>query len=127
MLTAFPLTTARIDIGGTIAPWDHQQGRNNVRRRPGQEASLVPLCSNLRSFGNKWTILKKVLVTLLGHFGIPIVIQHPGNCASLAPLHYDPDHQTYQHFFARLPHKLFNHTNCEDTIQSAMDHNGVPV
>jgi len=45
------------------------QGRNEVRWRPGQEASLAPPCSNLRSFGSKCTMLKKVLVTLLGLFG----------------------------------------------------------
>ena len=42
------------------------QRRNEVRRRPGQEASLAPRCSNLRSFGSKCTVLKEVLVTLLG-------------------------------------------------------------
>jgi len=52
-----------------------EQGRNETRWRPGQEASLVPLCSNLRSFWNKYTVLKKVLVTLFGIFGAPLVIQ----------------------------------------------------
>jgi len=46
-----------------------QQGRNEVRWCPGQEASLAPPCSNLMSFGSKCTVLKKVLLTLLGHFG----------------------------------------------------------
>jgi len=52
--------------------WD-SQGRNEVRWRPGQEASLAPPCSKLRSFGSKYTILKKVLATLLllGLFGAP--------------------------------------------------------
>jgi len=45
------------------------QGRNEVRWRPGQEASLAPPCSNLRSFGSKCIVLKKVLATLLGLFG----------------------------------------------------------
>ena len=49
----------------------YDQGRNEVRWRPGQEASLAPPCSNLRSFGSKCTALQKVLVTLLGHFGVP--------------------------------------------------------
>jgi len=44
------------------------QGRTEVRWRPGQEAGLTPTCSNLRSFGSKCTVLKKVLVTLLGLF-----------------------------------------------------------
>jgi len=47
------------------------QGRNEVGRHPGQEASLAPPCSNLRSFGRKFTVLKKILVTLLGLFGAP--------------------------------------------------------
>ena len=38
-------------------------GRSEVRWRPEQEASLVPPCSNLRSFESKCTVLKKVLVT----------------------------------------------------------------
>jgi len=49
----------------------HQQGRNEIRWRPGHEASLAPPCSNLRSFGSKCTVLKKVLVTLLGLFSAP--------------------------------------------------------
>jgi len=62
----------------------HEQGRNEVRCRPGKEASLASSCSNLRSFRSKFTVLKKVLVTLLGLFGAPIVIWRPGNCAYLA-------------------------------------------
>ena len=46
----------------------HDQGRNEVRWCPGQEANLAPLCSNLWSFGSKCTVLKKVLVTMLGLF-----------------------------------------------------------
>jgi len=41
-----------------------QQGRHEVKWRQGQEA-VVPLCSNLRSFGRKCTVLKKVFATLL--------------------------------------------------------------
>ena len=72
--------------------------RNEVRWRPGQEARLAPLCSNLRSFGRKYTVLKKVAVTLLGIFGAvcsdsaspvvilrPIVTRPPGNYSPLAP------------------------------------------
>ena len=72
------------------------QGRNEVRWRPGQEASLAPPCSNLRSFGSKFTVLKTVIVTLLGLFGAPqwfrdpIVTRRPGNCAPLVPPHYAP-------------------------------------
>jgi len=44
-------------------------GRNEARWRPGQEASLAPPYSNLRSFGSKRTVLKKVLLIMLGLFG----------------------------------------------------------
>jgi len=44
------------------------QGRNKVRWHPEQEASLAPPFSNLRSFGSKYTVSKKVLSTLLGLF-----------------------------------------------------------
>jgi len=46
-------------------------GCNDVRWRPGQEASLAPPYSNFRSLERKCTVLKKVLVTLLGLFGAP--------------------------------------------------------
>jgi len=36
-----------------------------------QETSLAPPCSNLRSFGSKCAVMKKVLATLLGLFGTP--------------------------------------------------------
>jgi len=59
------------------------QGRNEVRWRPGQKTNSVPpwsnwhphdrslahLWSNLSSFEGKFTVLKKVLVTLLRLFG----------------------------------------------------------
>jgi len=47
------------------------QGRTEVRWRLGQETSLAPPCSNLRSFGSKSTVLKKKLTPLLGFFGSP--------------------------------------------------------
>jgi len=53
------------------------QGHNEVRWRPGQETSLAPPFSNLRPFGSKCTVLKKVLVTLLGLFGSSAVIRRP--------------------------------------------------
>jgi len=62
------------------------QGRKEARWRPGQEASLAPPCSNLMSFGSKYTVLKKVLATLLGLFGVPAVIRYPGNCGLLFSL-----------------------------------------
>ena len=62
---------------------DRNQARNEVRWRPGQEAGSVPPCSNLRYSGCKCSVLQKVLVTLLGLFGVPIVNWRPGNCAPL--------------------------------------------
>jgi len=38
---------------------------------PGAKTSLAPPCSNLRSFGSKYTVLNKVLETWLGRFGAP--------------------------------------------------------
>ena len=43
---------------------------NEIRWRSGQETSLVPPCSNLRSLEAN-VLLEKVLATLLGHFGAP--------------------------------------------------------
>ena len=40
----------------------YAQGRKEIKWRPGQEASLAPPCSNLRSVGIKCTVLNKVLV-----------------------------------------------------------------
>jgi len=59
------------------------QGRNEAIWRPGHKTnsahpwsnrrphgrSLAPFWSNLSSFEDKFTVLKKVLVTLLGLFG----------------------------------------------------------
>jgi len=65
---------------------------------PGAKSKFGAPCSNMRSFGSKSTVMKKVLVTLLGLFGAshshsatPAVIRHPGNCAPLLPiiLHLD--------------------------------------
>jgi len=63
-----------------------QQGCNEVRLRPGQKASLAPPCSNVKSFGRKFIVLKKVIVKLLGIFGgpsrhlaSPAVIRRPNN------------------------------------------------
>jgi len=53
----------------------YHQGRNEVRWRPGQEANLAYPCSKLRFFGRKCTVLKKVLVTLLGLFSAPAAIR----------------------------------------------------
>jgi len=49
------------------------QERNEVRWRPEQEASLAPPCSNLRSFGSKYTLLNKVHATFLGLLAPPAV------------------------------------------------------
>jgi len=88
------------------------QGRNEVIWRPGKKTnsappwsyrlphgrSLATLRSNLSYFEGKFTVLKKVLVTLLGLFGAsrnnsaplqwssdPVVNLRPGNCAPFAP------------------------------------------
>ena len=77
------------------------QGRNGVRWRPGQEASLAPPCSNLELFrkqmycieGSTCDIIWDFSATLLGlfgappqGFGAPVVTRPPGNCApSLRP------------------------------------------
>jgi len=53
------------------------QGRNEVRCHPGQEASLAPPCSNLRSFGSKPTVLKKYLWHRLDISAPPAVIRRP--------------------------------------------------
>ena len=47
------------------------QGRIEVRCRLGQETSLAPPCSKLRSFGSKCAALTKKLTPLLGFFGAP--------------------------------------------------------
>jgi len=60
------------------------QGRNDVRWRLGQETSLAPPCSNLRSFGSKCTVLKKCLWQCCD-FWPPAVIRRPGNCTPLLP------------------------------------------
>jgi len=79
----------------------YEQGRNNIRWRPRQEASLAPPNLNLRSFGSKCTVLKKVglHVSLLGligarrsHSARPTVIWHahidsaPGELCPPCPL-----------------------------------------
>jgi len=63
--------------------------RTEVKWRPGQEASLAPPCLNLRSFGSKCAVLKKVPVTFLGLFGAPRSDSAPGQLCPLVtpPLH----------------------------------------
>ena len=61
----------------------HQE-HTEVRWCPGQETSLVPPCSNLRFFGSKCTVLKKVLATLLGGFGASD--SEPGELCPHCPL-----------------------------------------
>jgi len=65
-----------------------QQGCNEHRLRPGQEASLAPPCSNVRSFGRKFTVIKKVIVKLLGIFGGPS--RHLVSPAVICRPHNDP-------------------------------------
>ena len=72
-------------IRGIVSPHTNAQGRNVVSWHPGQGTILAPSRSSLRSFGSECAALKKVLMTLLGIFGAPIVIRRPGNCAPLTP------------------------------------------
>jgi len=70
---------------------------------PGAKTNSAPLWSNLSSFEGKFTVLKKVLVTLFGLFGasssnsaplqwfsVTMVKSRPGNCVPLAPSRYAP-------------------------------------
>ena len=60
------------------------QRRNKVRWHLGQEISLPPLCSNLKSLGSSMYCFEKsayVIVT----FWPPAVIWRPKNCAPLPP------------------------------------------
>ena len=62
-----------------------------VRWRLGQETSLASRCSNLRSFKWKYTVLKKVLSTLLGLFTTSPSDSAPGALRSPCPPRYAPD------------------------------------
>ena len=60
------------------------QERNKVRWHPGWETSLAPLCLNLSSFRSKCTVLKEVLMTLLGLFSTLHSDSAPGKLCLLA-------------------------------------------
>jgi len=81
-------------------------GRYEVRWRPGQEASLAPPCSNLRTFGSKCTVLKQVITTLLGLFGAPGSHSAPGEwsppCAPLVTPLYTPLVECNENKFSNL-------------------------
>jgi len=62
------------------------QGSTEVKWRPGKETSLAHPCSNLRSFGRKCIVLKKVLATMLGLFGASRSDSAPGEFCPLAHL-----------------------------------------
>jgi len=90
LLRSAPITGLRetwcsISAKTVTSLYANKQGCNEVRWRPGQEAGSVPPCSNLRSFGSKCTVLKKVVVTLFGLFGAPPPqwFGAPGNCSPL--------------------------------------------
>jgi len=59
---------------------------NEVRWRRGQEASLAPPCSILRSFGSKFTVCEESTCDIVGTFRRLMVIWRPGNCFPLTPL-----------------------------------------
>jgi len=75
------------------------QGRTEVKWRPGQETSLAPSCSKLKSIGRKCTVLKKILATLLGLFGAR------GILPPLSP-HYAPGFPAAFLCFVTLTYKL---------------------
>ena len=85
------LLLCRIAISWLYFEIDLMQGRNEVRWRPGQEASLAPPSLNLNLFRSKFTVLKKVLVTLLGLFGARAVIRRQENCAPPCSSRYGLD------------------------------------
>ena len=83
---------------------------------PVQKASLVPPWSNLSSFGSKFTLLKKVLVTLLGLFGALIVIRRRENCTPLPPsLRHWSRHHTTRRCLALCAQKHGRRTTYLDT------------
>ena len=73
--------------------WTLQQNLSNAFRGGtrldgawGKKQVRCPPCSNLRSFRSKRTVLKKVLVTLLGLFYAPAVIRCPRSYSAPAEL-----------------------------------------
>jgi len=73
---------------------DWTQGRNEARWRPGQEASLAPPCSNLRSFGSKSIyFIEETTCDIVGTFRHPpAAIRRLGNCVPSPPLVTPPGH-----------------------------------
>ena len=71
------LMTERILSQVQAVEWDFckecevTQEHTEVRWRSGQKRNLAPPCSNLRSFGNKCSVLKEKRGTLLGLFSDP--------------------------------------------------------
>jgi len=72
------------------------RGVTRLTWRLGQEGSLAPSCSNLRSFGSKCTVLQKVHVTLLGLNGASRSHSATHNIIDLAPAWriFPPHHYT---------------------------------
>ena len=60
LLASVATHTAQSETSERYFTRGDEQGRNNVRWRPGQEASFEPPYSNLRPFGSKYTVLKRV-------------------------------------------------------------------
>jgi len=60
-------------------------GRSEVTWRPGARSRFGAPWSNLKSFGSKSTVMKKVLATLLGLFGAPRSDSVPGALFPLTP------------------------------------------
>jgi len=97
-------------------------GRTEVRWRPGQETSLAPPCSNLRSFGNKCTALKKYL-RHCWDLSAPPSVSAPGALCPLCPPSLRP-RLTLQNYIINLLASFFPNAfswfvflNCNKTMQ----------
>jgi len=109
------------------------QGRNEVEWHPGQETSLVPPRLKLWSFGNKFTVLKNVHVTLLGlsgashsHLAPPAVIRQPGNCAPLLrPWCHSSETSSFSRNKKEIGQSVLQQYKQEDISQNLQRHNEV--
>ena len=71
-------------------------GRTEARWRPGKETSLAPPFSNLRSFGSKYTVLKKKLQHFW-NFSAPPSESAPRVFCPPCPSRYAPGGMTLHH------------------------------
>jgi len=73
---------------------DDRQGRNEVRWRHGQETSLAPPCSNLRSFGSKCAV-EETTCDIVGIFRRPRSDSAPGDLRPFCPRRYSSRYYRY--------------------------------